>query len=174
MLLLPNPHLCPGFLFCFLIGVWGKTEKGWWENIVYIYCSLVCALAASLTHLLSWFSVFQPVCSNVFVVSGTLRLILSSLFLSASRAEDLGFKSCLWQDFSESNHTSDLKIGTPVVTLPGAWHYRVSAGTDRPSVSILWLGEVESLICSFYLSVAALKRVWADPSLKYAGMLLGL
>ena len=39
--------------------------------------------------------------------------------------------------FLGSSHTSDLKIGTPVVTLPGAWRYRVSTGTDRPGVSIL-------------------------------------
>ena len=39
--------------------------------------------------------------------------------------------------FSGSSHTSDLNIGTPVATLPGAWRYRVSAGTDRPGVSIL-------------------------------------
>ena len=38
-----------------------------------------------------------------------------------------------------------------MATLPGAWRDRVSAGTDRPGVSILWLGEIESLICSFYL-----------------------
>ena len=75
--------------------------------------------------------------------------------------------------FSGSGHTSDLNIGTPVATLPGAWRYRVSAGTGRPGVSILWLGEVESWICSFYLSVAARKNVWADPSLRYARMLLG-
>ena len=61
--------------------------------------------------------------------------------------------------FSGSSHTSDLKIGTPVATLPGAWHYRVTAGTGWPSVSILWLGEVECLICNFYLSVAARKIV---------------
>ena len=42
-----------------------------------------------------------------------------------------------------------LKNCTPVATTPGAWHYRVSTGTGRPSVSILWLGEVESLICNF-------------------------
>ena len=75
--------------------------------------------------------------------------------------------------FSGSSHTSDLKIGTPVATLPGAWYYRVSAGTGRPSVSILWLGEMESLICSFHLSVAARKIVCADPSLRYTRMLLG-
>ena len=40
--------------------------------------------------------------------------------------------------FSRSSHTmSYLKIGTPVVTLPGAWHYRVSDGTGWPGVSIL-------------------------------------
>ena len=32
--------------------------------------------------------------------------------------------------FSGSSHTSDSKIGTPVATLPGAWRYRVSAGTS--------------------------------------------
>ena len=39
--------------------------------------------------------------------------------------------------FSGSSHTSDLKIGTPVATLQGAWRYRVSAGTGQPGVSIL-------------------------------------
>ena len=32
---------------------------------------------------------------------------------------------------------SDLKTGTPVATLPGAWLYRVSSGTGRPGVSIV-------------------------------------
>ena len=61
--------------------------------------------------------------------------------------------------FSGSSHTSDLKIDTPVATLPGAWRYRVSTGTGRPGVSILWLGEVERWICNFCLSVAARKIV---------------
>ena len=39
--------------------------------------------------------------------------------------------------FSGSSHTSDLKNGTSVATLPGTWHYRVSTGTGRPGVSIL-------------------------------------
>ena len=51
---------------------------------------------------------------------------------SASGAEDPGFESRLRRDFSGSSHTSDLKIGTPVTTLPGAWHYRVSAGLVGP------------------------------------------
>ena len=39
--------------------------------------------------------------------------------------------------FSGSSPTSDSETGTPVATLPGAWRYRVSAGTGRPGVSIL-------------------------------------
>ena len=92
---------------------------------------------------------------------------------SALGAEDPGFESRLRRDFSGSSHTSDFKIGTPVATLPGTWRYRVSAGTGRPGVSILWLGEIDGLICNFYLSVAARKIVWADPSLIYTRMLLG-
>ena len=56
---------------------------------------------------------------------------------SALRAEDPGFESRLCQDFSGLSHTSDLKIDTQVATLPGVWHYRVSAGTGQPGVSIL-------------------------------------
>ena len=56
---------------------------------------------------------------------------------SASGAEDPGFDSRLQRDFSGSSHTSDLKIDTPVATLPVAWHYRVSTGTGLPGVSIL-------------------------------------
>ena len=92
---------------------------------------------------------------------------------SATRSKDLGVQICLHLDFSSLSQRSDLKIGTPVATLPGAWRYGVSAGTGWPGVSILWLGEVESLLCNFYLSGAARKIVWADPSLIYTSMLLG-
>ena len=78
---------------------------------------------------------------------------------SASRAEDHWFEFRLRRDLFGSSHPSDIKIGTPVATLPGAWRYRVSAGTGRPGVSMLRLGEVESLICNFNLSVAARKIV---------------
>ena len=54
----------------------------------------------------------------------------------ASRAEDPGLESCA-EIFPGSSHTSDLKNGTPVATLPGAWRYRVGVGTGRPGVSIL-------------------------------------
>ena len=56
---------------------------------------------------------------------------------SASGAEDPGLESRWRRDFSGSSHTSDLEIGTPVATLPGVRHYRVSAGTGRFGVSIL-------------------------------------
>ena len=57
---------------------------------------------------------------------------------SASRAEDSGFDCRLLRgDFSGSGHTGDLKIGTPVAALPGAWRYRVCTGTGFPGVSIL-------------------------------------
>ena len=70
-------------------------------------------------------------------------------------------------------HTSDFKFGTAVAILPGSWRYRVSAGTGWLGVSILWLGEIESLICNFYLSVAARIIVRAHPSLRCTCMLLG-
>ena len=101
------------------------------------------------------------------------RLVGLVVKVSASGAEDPGFESRLQWDFSGSSHTSDLKIGTPVATLPGAWRYRVGTRTGWPGVSILWLGEVESLIYNFYLSVAARKIVCADPSLRYTSLLQG-
>ena len=101
------------------------------------------------------------------------RLVGLMVKASASRAEDPGFESRLVEIFPGSSHTSDLKNDTPVATLPGAWRYRVSAGTGRPDVSILWLGEIESLISNFYLSGAARKIVCADPFLRYIRMLLG-
>ena len=86
----------------------------------------------------------------------------------------VGFDSRLCRgNFSGSSHTSGINMGTPMATLSGVWRYRVSAGTGWPSVMILRLGEVESLICSFYFSVAARKLVLADPSLRYSSMLLG-
>ena len=39
--------------------------------------------------------------------------------------------------------------GTPVANLPGARRYRISAGTGWLGVSILQLGEIESLMCKF-------------------------
>ena len=65
------------------------------------------------------------------------RLIGVVVKASASKAEDPGFESVCAGIFSVTSDTSNLKIGTGVATLPGAWHCRVSAGTGRPGVSIL-------------------------------------
>ena len=65
------------------------------------------------------------------------RLVGPVVEASASRAEDPGLESRLRRDFSGSSHTSDFTIGASVATLPGAWCYRVSAGTGWPSVSRL-------------------------------------
>ena len=88
--------------------------------------------------------------SSGLLIDGAYMLIYVALFLfpnrlvglvvktSASRADDPGFEIRLRRDFfSRLSHTSDLNIGTPVATLPGAWCYRVSAGTGWPGVSIL-------------------------------------
>ena len=67
-----------------------------------------------------------------------LRLVGLVVKVSTSRSEDPGSDSHLRHgDVSWSCDTSDLKIGTPVATLPGALCYRVSAGTGCPGVSIL-------------------------------------
>ena len=51
--------------------------------------------------------------------------------------------------------------------------YRVSAGTGWPCCSTLCLGAPASLICQFYLGVAASILVSADLPLRRACMLLG-
>ena len=84
------------------------------------------------------------------------RLVGPVVYVSASRAVDLGSIHSFGVDlFLGRVIPVHLGIGTLVATLPGAWGYMVSSGTGWPGVSILWLGAIESVICSFYLSVAA-------------------
>ena len=59
----------------------------------------------------------------------TRRLVGLVVKASASRAADPGFDFRLRRDFSGLSLTSDLKIDTPVATLPGAWRYSISART---------------------------------------------
>ena len=70
------------------------------------------------------------------------RLVDLEVKASVSRTEDPGFESRLRRECSGSSHTSEFKKkkkkkSTPMATLPGAWNYRVSAGTGRPGVSML-------------------------------------
>ena len=82
------------------------------------------------------------------------RLVGQVVKASASRVEDPGFESRLHRDFFlRSSHTSDLKIGTPVATLPGAGSVLELVGP------MLVYCDWESLICNFCLSVAARKIV---------------
>ena len=73
--------------------------------------------------------------------------------------------------FSRLSHISDLKIGTPVATLTQASGDKGSALELVGPVSAYCGWVRESLICNFYLSVATHNIVWADTSLRYAGML---
>ena len=64
---------------------------------------------------------------------------------------------------ADASRAADPGLDSPFLpntqaALSGAWHYRVSAGTGWLGVSKLWLGEIERLICSFCLRVAACKN----------------
>ena len=83
---------------------------------------------------------------------GAMGIRLVGLVVKApvSRAEDPGFESRLRRDF----------FGVELYQWLQNWHSsghpaRLLIGTGRPGVSILWLGEVESLIRNFCLRVAA-------------------
>ena len=66
-----------------------------------------------------------------------------------------------WILFSRSSYTCDLIIGIPVAALPGAWHYRVSAGTGL-SVYCDWVRQFELHL----LSRCGSTYIWADLSLR--------
>ena len=56
-----------------------------------------------------------------------------------------------------------------MVTLRGAWPCEVSAKTGQSGVSFPLLGEIGSLICSFYLGVTACKL--AVPEIHFSSCL---
>ena len=107
---------------------------------------------------------YQKYQQKLYQVNRLVGLVVKA---SASRAEDPGFES---RDFFGVESYQWLLQWLPC---QAPWRHRVSIGTGWPSVSILWLGEMESSVCNVYLSVAARKIVWADPSLRYTCMLLG-
>ena len=139
---------------------------------VCVYVYVLCATAASI-----WTPSSSQRCYPVMDLQSWEScngVILLRILSSASDSAHLLFK-CSLNIFMHHprQYQTDLNFCTPVAILPGACRYRVSAGAGWPGVSIQWLGEVESWICNFCLSVAAHKPVWADPSLRYARMLLG-
>ena len=117
------------FLSLTVIVVLGEKDGS--SRVRFFVCLFVCFCFCF------WWGGFVAVVVVVLLLLLLYRLGGLVVKASASGAEDPGFESRLRRDFSGSSHTSDLKIGTPVTTLPGAWHYRVSAGTGRPGVSIL-------------------------------------
>ena len=110
-------------------------------RLVFVFfCVRLASLRARLTSLLlGLLTQFFPCCtfairsfSQVSATPASNPVIVYSLPVvavnrlaglvikaSASGAEDPGFQSRLRRDFSGSSHTSDLKIGFPVATLPG-------------------------------------------------------
>ena len=147
------------------------------DTIWYFWLTAVVLISLCLSLSTRSLSICLSVCLSVCLclsLSLSVSLSLSLSLLRPPRERKVpGSNPACDGIFSGSSRTCDLNIGTPVPTLPGAWRYRVSAGTGGPGVSILWLGEMESLICGFSLSVAARKIVCADPSLRYTRMLLG-
>ena len=84
----------------------------------------------------------------------TYRLVGQVVKASTPKSEGPEFESRLIPEFS--------KIDTPVATLPGAWRYRVSAGTDRPGVSIQWLPCQAPGVIGSALGLVGLVSVYCD------------
>ena len=83
----------------------------------------------------------------------------------------LGFDSrFLHGDFSGSSQTQKLVLQWLPCQATGITG---SAPGLVDPVSVYWLSETDSLICNFYLSVAAHTTARADPSLIYTSTLLG-
>ena len=114
-------------------------------------CPFVCLLPPTPSFAITFFLHIIHLFSSL-----PHRIVGLVVKASSSRAEDTACAGIFPESRLKNWHS----------TLPGAWRYRVSAGTGWPSVSILWLGEMESWICNFYFSEAARKLfVWTDPSL---------
>ena len=116
-----------------------------------LFCSVFYVCVFVLFCSVFYVSVFVLFCS-LFSMSVCLCCFVPCFARPPRERKVPGSNPACARIFSGSSHTSDLKIGTPVAALPGAWRYRVSTGTGRPSISILWLGEVKSLICKVLLS----------------------
>ena len=151
----------------------------WWSNFSRVTFHVSSILACQFLSVSQFMETSATKCLLLMLIlqGCTSLLLFFYVYMNQKRREE--FQS--WPGIFRvriplapgSSHTSDLKTGTPVAILPGGWHYKVSARTGWPGVSILWLGEMESWICNLYLSVAVHKIVWTDPSLRYSSMLLG-
>ena len=80
---------------------------------------------------------YGPLILSFFLPVFTTASLAQWLWRPPRKRKIWGVRIPLAPGFFRSNHTSDFKTGTPVATLPGAWRYRVRAGTGLPGVSIL-------------------------------------
>ena len=85
------------------------------------------------------------------------RALAACGMASTLKVEDTGTAVC----FALTSHFSDLDT-ILVAILLGAWHCKVNARTNWSSGSVLWLGEIASLIWNFFSIVAAHTIVSAD------------
>ena len=114
-------------LFCFLLDAPSSSR---------LRCFLFRCTEQLLLRLISFVSsVYFNTASQRNVFPSRDRLVGLVVKAPGSRAKDPGFESRCVGIFPGSSHTSDLKTGTSVATLPGAWRYRASAGTGWPGVS---------------------------------------
>ena len=141
---------------------WSMLQAVPWQPVSAWTQTLCGRLWQTLMSTLSWWAQVRGVC--IFMVLSedlhlnglpqSKRFSLAWWLRQWLRAEDPGFDSHLCHgDFCRSLYQW-LKNWHSSGTLLGAWWYRVSAGTGWLGVSILSLGEVESLICNFYLSLS--------------------
>ena len=134
-----------------------------WLSVAGCTISVGCLAVSGCLFVPSVWAVWLSAAVSLFHNCGSLDCQIPSLAKCLRRLPSeqlMGFHCHLHcGDFSRSSHTSDLNLALKWLTLPGAWCYRINTGTGWPGVSILQLREAESLICNFYLSVAARKLV---------------
>ena len=146
--------------------VWGRlqTWQHWWYWSVCLYWGGLCLCEAGCRHV-SADDIDLSVCTEVSsvcvrqAVDMSVLMILICLFVlrrplplvltgpSGSGVHLENGRSRVWFPlavgfFWVESYQWLKKLGTPVATLPGAWHYRIRAGTGWLGVSILWLGEI--------------------------------
>ena len=85
-------------------------------------------------------------------------------FRNAEEEEDPHFSHWTFHLGPSHSHTSDLKTGIPVATLPGTKTCWFNTGTGWSHVCTLWLGQTTTIsVC----------QLWAHQSLRYTILLLG-
>ena len=83
--------------------------------------------------------------TNSSLIPALLSLLLSRLVglvvkASASTVAVVGSSPAVAvHPLAGSRHATDSRTASPAPTLPGAWRFRVGAGTGWPGVRVLWV-----------------------------------